>query len=121
MAELHTDRAGQHNEFVAHSKELAAAGELKHTTAYDFDFKNVEKQFESFHGVNVKLRCVICDVRVNDARDITVTLLTTHMQIRRSRDNRSTSSPHRAREGDLGVFLQDSTGSERLYSHGGWN
>jgi hypothetical protein len=38
------------------AKELATPGELKHTVVYDFEFRNVEKQFESYHGINAKLR-----------------------------------------------------------------
>ncbi|KAL3961921.1 hypothetical protein ACCO45_003444 [Purpureocillium lilacinum] len=37
-------------------KELAAPGELQHPQTFDFNFKNVEKQYESYNGINVKLR-----------------------------------------------------------------
>ncbi|AFR94716.1 vacuolar protein sorting 26 [Cryptococcus neoformans] len=53
--ELFYDR-GNHYEFVSLSQELAAAGELRHAEKYDFIFKNVEKQYESYAGINVKLR-----------------------------------------------------------------
>ena len=53
--EMFYDR-GQHHEFVSLVQELAVPGELRATTSYDFEFKNVEKQFESYHGINVKLR-----------------------------------------------------------------
>lgn len=39
-------------------QELATPGELRAAQTYDFEFKNVEKQYESYHGINVKLRCV---------------------------------------------------------------
>lgn len=39
-------------------QELANPGELRTAQAFDFEFKNVEKQYESYHGINVKLRCV---------------------------------------------------------------
>lgn len=57
LLELFYDR-GNHYEFVSLSQELAAAGELRHAEKYDFIFKNVEKQYESYAGINVKLRLV---------------------------------------------------------------
>ncbi len=38
------------------SQELAAAGEMRQAQTFDFTFKNVEKQYESYSGINVKLR-----------------------------------------------------------------
>ncbi|KAG5219377.1 Vacuolar protein sorting-associated protein 26B protein [Salix suchowensis] len=46
--ELFYDR-GHHHEFLSLSQELT----------FDFNFKNVEKQFESYQGINVKLRYFI--------------------------------------------------------------
>lgn len=40
-------------------QELATPGEMRTAQAFDFEFKNVEKQYESYHGINVKLRCVL--------------------------------------------------------------
>ena len=37
-------------------QELAAPGDLQHPQTFDFNFKNVEKQYESYNGINVKLR-----------------------------------------------------------------
>ena len=54
-AELFYDR-GHHHEFLSLSQELAAPGELRQAQTFDFLFKNVEKQFESYQGINVKLR-----------------------------------------------------------------
>ena len=48
---------GNHYEFLSLSQEIAAPGELKASQTYDFEFKNVEKQYESYQGINVKLRC----------------------------------------------------------------
>lgn len=56
-AELFYDR-GNHYEFVSMSQELASAGEMRQAQTFDFTFKNVEKQYESYSGINVKLRCV---------------------------------------------------------------
>lgn len=53
--ELFYDR-GNHYEFLSLTQELAAPGEMRTAQSYDFEFKNVEKQYESYHGINVKLR-----------------------------------------------------------------
>jgi vacuolar protein sorting-associated protein 26 len=55
--ELFYDR-GNHYEFLSLSQELAAPGEMRQAQTFDFHFKSVEKQFESYQGINVKLRCV---------------------------------------------------------------
>jgi vacuolar protein sorting-associated protein 26 len=47
---------GNHYEFLHLVQELAAPGELQHPQTFDFNFKNVEKQYESYNGINVKLR-----------------------------------------------------------------
>ena len=47
---------GNHYEFLSLGQELAAPGDLQHPQTFDFNFKNVEKQFESYNGINVKLR-----------------------------------------------------------------
>lgn len=38
------------------SQEISAGGELRGAQTFDFEFKNVEKQYESYNGINVKLR-----------------------------------------------------------------
>ncbi|KAL5631541.1 hypothetical protein ACGC1H_007158 [Rhizoctonia solani] len=53
--ELFYDR-GNHHEFLSLSQELAAPGEMRQAQTFDFSFKNVEKQYESYQGINVKLR-----------------------------------------------------------------
>ncbi|KAI8807834.1 putative PEP8-vacuolar protein sorting/targeting protein [Cladochytrium replicatum] len=53
--EVYYDR-GNHYEFLSLSQELAAPGELRTSATFDFEFKNVEKQYESYQGINVKLR-----------------------------------------------------------------
>jgi len=57
ITELFYDR-GNHYEFLSLTQELAAPGEMRTAQSYDFEFKNVEKQYESYHGINVKLRYV---------------------------------------------------------------
>jgi vacuolar protein sorting-associated protein 26 len=56
--ELFYDR-GHHHEFLSLSQELASPGEMRQAQTYEFQFKNVEKQFESYQGINVKLRYVV--------------------------------------------------------------
>lgn len=47
---------GNHYEFLSLGQELAAPGDLQHPQTFDFNFKNIEKQYESYNGINVKLR-----------------------------------------------------------------
>jgi len=56
--ELFYDR-GNHHEFLSLSQELAAPGEMRQAQTFDFEFKKVEKQYESYQGMNVKLRYFI--------------------------------------------------------------
>ncbi|KAH9028968.1 vacuolar protein sorting-associated protein 26 [Lactarius pseudohatsudake] len=56
--ELFYDR-GHHQEFLSLSQEVAAPGDLRQAQTFDFMFKNVEKQYESYLGINVKLRYFI--------------------------------------------------------------
>jgi vacuolar protein sorting-associated protein 26 len=59
-AELFYDR-GNHYEFLSLSHQLASPGEVPAGgAAFDFDMRNVEKAYESYNGINVKLRCVLC-------------------------------------------------------------
>jgi vacuolar protein sorting-associated protein 26 len=55
LQELFYDR-GKSHEFLTLSQELAAPGELRQSASFDFEFKNVEKQYECYSGINVKLR-----------------------------------------------------------------
>lgn len=45
-----------HNEFTSVVRELAAPGDLTSSTSFPFEFPNVEKQYESYNGINVRLR-----------------------------------------------------------------
>ncbi|MCO5610404.1 hypothetical protein L7F22_064640 [Adiantum nelumboides] len=56
--ELFYDR-GNHYEFLSLTHQLASPGEVAAGgggAVYDFEFKNVEKAYESYNGINVKLR-----------------------------------------------------------------
>jgi len=71
-SELFYDR-GHHHEFLSLSQELAAPGEMRQAQTFDFNFKNVEKQFESYQGINVKLRyaMLLCSLaRANPDDDV---------------------------------------------------
>lgn len=58
LIEMFFDR-GNHYEFLSLNQELAAPGELQHPQTFPFNFKNVEKQYESYNGINVRLRYFI--------------------------------------------------------------
>lgn len=45
-----------HNEFLSVVRELAPAGDLTESKVFQFEFPNVEKQYESYNGINVRLR-----------------------------------------------------------------
>ncbi|KAL1958623.1 hypothetical protein VTO42DRAFT_4220 [Malbranchea cinnamomea] len=68
VIEMFYDR-GNHYEFLSLGQELAAPGELLYPQTYPFNFKNVEKPYESYNGINVKLRYF---VRVTVSRRIDV-------------------------------------------------
>jgi len=54
--EMFYDR-GDHFEFTSVAKELAPAGTLEtEETEYPFEFTDIEKQYESYNGINVRLR-----------------------------------------------------------------
>lgn len=47
------------SEFLSMATELAAPAQLTHPETYPFEFKNVEKQYESYRGKNARLRYYI--------------------------------------------------------------
>ena len=56
--EMFYDR-GNHYEFTSLVKELTPANEqseISEETTYEFDFQNVDKNYESYNGINVRLR-----------------------------------------------------------------
>jgi len=53
--ELHYERSN-HHEFQSLSKLLMYPGEISENLALDFNFQSVDKPFESYNGVNVRLR-----------------------------------------------------------------
>lgn len=57
-AEMFYDR-GNHFEFTSLTQELAPAGEFTADKTFDFEFANPEKPYESYNGINVRLRYVL--------------------------------------------------------------
>ena len=55
LIELLQDRSNTY-EFTSLVRELEAPGELHGSKAYPFEFTGVDKQFESYDGINVRLR-----------------------------------------------------------------
>lgn len=53
--ELFYDR-GNHYEFLTLGQEVAGPGEIRVSETLPFSFKSVEKLYESYNGINVKLR-----------------------------------------------------------------
>lgn len=49
----------QTSDFLSLVTELAAPSQLTHPETYPFEFRNVEKQYESYRGINAKLRYYI--------------------------------------------------------------
>jgi hypothetical protein len=72
QVEMFYERGSSH-EFVSLSKELAAAGEITGVNEFPFEFSKVEKQYESYHGINVRLRYF---VRVTVTRGLASTVTT---------------------------------------------
>lgn len=48
--------ANLNSEFISLKKELETPGILKENKSIPFEFKNVEKNFESYNGKNFKLK-----------------------------------------------------------------
>lgn len=57
--------------FLSMGQELAAPGEMRHPETFEFEFKNVEKQFESYNGLNVRLRYFVRATVVRRMNDVT--------------------------------------------------
>jgi hypothetical protein len=57
ITELFYDRGNPH-EFTCLVRELEPPGQLNESKSYPFEFANVEKQYETYCGNNVRLRCV---------------------------------------------------------------
>jgi len=53
--EMFYDR-GNHYEFTSLLNELLSPGEISEEVSLPFEFLNVEKQYESYNGINVRLR-----------------------------------------------------------------
>lgn len=49
----------QNFQFLNLTRELEPPGTLSENSTYDFDFKNVEKTYESYQGISVSLKYFI--------------------------------------------------------------
>lgn len=65
------NQPGEGEAFLSMAQELAAPGELRHPETFEFEFKNVEKQFESYNGLNVRLRYFVRATVVRRMNDVT--------------------------------------------------
>jgi vacuolar protein sorting-associated protein 26 len=66
QVELSADK-GQPYEFTSLVRELEGLGELTENKSYSFEFANVDKSYETYHGNNVRLRYFL---RVKVARQV---------------------------------------------------
>jgi len=58
IIQMFNDRSSS-SEFVCLSKELARPGELSHSNSYPFEFREVEKPFETYYGATVRLKYLL--------------------------------------------------------------
>jgi len=63
--------SGNVHDFLSVVKELEPAGELKESKVYPFDFENVEKQHESYNGINISLNYYL---KVNITRNFSTNI-----------------------------------------------
>lgn len=58
LGTIETNSEGKltNDDFLSFAQELAAPGELKNVSNFNFEFRNVEKMYESYRGINVRLR-----------------------------------------------------------------
>ncbi len=103
ISELFYDR-GHHHEFLSLSQELAAPGEMRQAQTFDFNFKNVEKQFESYQGINVKLRYVFLCFGL-----LRWTISFSTFKVFGTGDNIQTNARRSARKGHLGSFVPNAS------------
>ncbi|KAI5959645.1 vps26 [Candida pseudojiufengensis] len=60
LGSIETNNDGLHSSnFLTLATELAVPSQLVHSETYPFEFKNVEKQYESYRGKNARLRYYI--------------------------------------------------------------
>ena len=59
------------NDFLSLANELAAPSQLSHVETYPFEFRNVEKQYESYRGINANLKYVLRVTVSRNSTDIT--------------------------------------------------
>lgn len=98
--DLFYDR-GHHHDFTSLSQELAAPGEINQALIFDFEFNHVEKQYESYQGLNVKLRFLL----------FLITLyILTPIEIFPQSNHPTAIGGYCEGKGNLGAFIQSATG-----------
>ena len=100
-AELFYDR-GHHHEFLSLSQELAAPGEMRQAQTFDFLFKNIEKQYESYQGINVKLRSARLCIPLGGVSDAQTQVFHPRLDIQ-------ADGGREQRERPLGALVQDAS------------
>lgn len=112
--ELFYDR-GNHYEFLSLSNQLAAPGELRSAETFDFEFRNVEKAYESYHGINVKLRCLVLFASAQCSPILTYTWC---FKVPDQDYHGQAAGRHHQGAGDLGAFLQDAPRDQQQHQDG---
>ena len=51
--------AGPSNEFIGMAREIEPSGQIHEDKNFSFAFNRIEKQFETYHGIGVRLRYII--------------------------------------------------------------
>eukprot|EP00042_Codosiga_hollandica_P035232 m.259323 g.259323 ORF g.259323 m.259323 type:complete len:314 (-) comp54584_c0_seq7:1659-2600(-) len=89
LVELYYEK-GNNYEFMSLVKELAPPGELPGSANFNFEFQNVEKTYETYSGMNVKLRYLVRVTiirRLSDIvkeQDIAVQTLSSYPELNKS-------------------------------------
>lgn len=56
IEQLHKEKVIDSNDFMSWTHELSGPDELRNAETLNFEFKNVEKQYESYQGMKIRLR-----------------------------------------------------------------
>lgn len=56
IEQMNRDKPVDNDDFISWAHELSGPEEIRHPETLNFEFKNVEKQFESYNGIKVQLR-----------------------------------------------------------------
>lgn len=56
VEQINLGKVVDHSDFISLTHELAGPDEIRHAETYNFSFKNIDKPFESYSGMRVRLR-----------------------------------------------------------------